>query len=227
MMPRVTRSRPVWNEMYRNQEDVRLGRPKATRKGISSQQAQAPAQVLRMAGQLRGGDAALRAGTAFDASSRAWVPLRMGSYGAYHLGQDEGPAEPPREEMPPPPGGTQAGPAPGPSVDFARPEAEAVLEALDSSIAKVAEASDLERKEACGLAIDPLVLADARSFRARLADELARPETDLVQATVRDIHATDLVTACADGLSSKRRKSFALIGIAALAVGVIVVGIAF
>lgn len=216
-MPRVARA---WPSEVKPQEEVKLGKPRAVRR--ETHPASTPANpTLRLSGQLRNQkESSLSSGTAFDLSSTAWMPLTRGHNGAFRLGQDEpGPVE----EAPPPPGGTQAGPMPEPGVNLTLAEAEAYLDELDRSIGKIAQATaeDLAR---CGF-VDPLILADARSFRARLAQELGRPGAAGVTVTLRDVHAAELVTTCARALSSISLRMFAVIGAVAIAFGVIVFGL--
>jgi hypothetical protein len=220
-MPRVARAWPA--EANRDREELNLGKPRATRRQAAPP-AESGAQVLRLSGQVRNQrESGLRAGTAFDLSSNAWMPLRRAPNGSFRLGQDEQEI-PAQESAPPPPGGTQAGPAPEPGTNLTLAEAEAILEELDRSIAKVSQATaeDLAR---CENSVDTLVLADARAFRARLFQELARPGAMGVTATMREIHAAELVSTCAQALSSIRLRTFAVVGAIAVAFGVVVFGL--
>lgn len=218
-MPRVARA---WPSEPRKDEEIRLGKPRAVRRQPGRAPDQGP--VLKLSGQIRNQrESGLRGGTAFDRSSTAWIQLRQGLAGAFQIGQDEtGPAMEPEESSPPPPGGTQAGPAPEPGVNLTIVEIEAMIDGLDGWIGTIAQATseDLAR---CNF-VDHLVLADARAFRAKLVQEVSRGAQS-VTATMREIHAAELVERCAQALSSIRLRTFAVVGVVVAAFGVVLWGL--
>lgn len=215
-MSRVTR---LQDEPAR--EEVRLGKPKAVR--VTSQ-AEAARQVqvqtapmLRLSGQIRETrQAAVRPGTAFDATSRAWIPLTPGPGRGYSMGQtSQEPQLPPEPER-------RAGSEETPHVGMSRAEAENLIEGIDSSIAVVVRARDEDLSEGCPT-VDNIVLAKARSFRARLAEAISRQEA--LSASPEDLQAASTVSDCAELLRGKKKSTLLVLGTAALALTVIAIAV--
>lgn len=200
-----------------------MGKARAVRKTQDArlaQQAQvATAPMLRLSGQIRETrQASMRPGTAFDATSRAWIPLSRGPGGGYSMGQqsqEETPALPPQPER-------RAGSEEMPHVTMSRAEAENLIEGIDASIAVVVRAKDEDLAQSCPT-VDNIVLAEARSFRARLAEAISRGEA--LSASPRDLQAAAAVSDCADLLQGKKKSALVVIGAAALALAVIAIAV--
>jgi hypothetical protein len=106
-------------------------------------------------------------------------------------------------------------------------EAEKLIEEIDRSLAVVVRARDEDLAAACPT-VDNIVLADARSFRARLADEISGPAmrhlptageepTIEISASPRDLHSASVLADCAQAMKGTKTTTLVLVGAAALA----------